>query len=142
MEIEHTFQYTPQPNETPKTVIVTGTFDNWTGTLEMTPSGKVFEKTVTIRILNEELSAVHYKFIVDGVWKFDELLPTTSDDKGNENNVVFLYVDKAAHVSAEVAAKDKPVFEQQDSLASIPDAPAEAPIKKEKGKKKRECLIL
>jgi hypothetical protein len=132
MSLEYSFVYKPT-EETPETVVVTGSFDEWAGTLVMEKNGDVFERKVTIQS-DLDCLQVQYKFIVDGAWKFDASLPTTTDEQGNENNVVFLY-----------AEEPKPL-EAQNSLATISDAPVEDKkdnVKKVvKKKKHKECLIL
>ena len=128
--LEYTFVYKPT-EETPETVLVTGSFDEWAGTLVMEKNGDVFQRKVTIPT-DLDCLQVQYKFIVDGVWKVDTSLPTTTDEQGNENNVVFLYAEEQ---------KPKPL-EAQNSLATISDAPAEDKGKKVIKKKLKSCLIL
>jgi len=69
----------PEPNE----VILTGTFDQWKGTVHMQKSAVGFEAHVLVPWGQKAL----YKFVVDGRWTLHEDQPTETDPIGNVNNV-------------------------------------------------------
>ncbi|KAF9045953.1 carbohydrate-binding module family 48 protein, partial [Hymenopellis radicata] len=77
---EITFEW---PHSEPSTVIVTGTFDQWSSSITLTKEGAGFKATT--RIPWEEKIA--YKFIVDGNWTTTPSQPTETDASGNVNNV-------------------------------------------------------
>ncbi|KAK3394888.1 hypothetical protein B0H63DRAFT_517966 [Podospora didyma] len=74
-----TFQWPHAAEE----VYVTGTFDNWSKSEQLTKVGDVFEKKVTLPETSEK---VYYKFVVDGDWITDHAAPQEKDPQGNENN--------------------------------------------------------
>lgn len=80
-------QFTFKWPKGPEAVILTGTFDDWKGTLPMVkdPSG-AFEITLPVTF-DSPSSKFYFKFIVDGQW-----LPSkdykVNIDKGVENNFI------------------------------------------------------
>ncbi|KAK4191147.1 hypothetical protein QBC35DRAFT_471217 [Podospora australis] len=66
-------------------VYVTGTFDNWSKTVQLEKVGQIFQKTVTLPNANEK---IFYKFVVDGAWTTDHAAPQEKDHEGNDNNVL------------------------------------------------------
>ncbi|KAI9328966.1 major facilitator superfamily domain-containing protein [Obelidium mucronatum] len=79
--------YTP---ETHHSVIVTGTFDNWSKSVSMTRSDELDAYVADVNIPNSQLKPgekLMYKFIVDGEWMIDSEEPIESDPSGNINNV-------------------------------------------------------
>ncbi|KAH8555489.1 hypothetical protein BGW37DRAFT_477405 [Umbelopsis sp. PMI_123] len=82
---KHTFTYTAPEA---KSVLVTGTFDNWskTQTLEYVDNG-VFSATVLIPYETPGQDIL-YKYVVDEHWLTDSKTETTTDDAGNVNNIL------------------------------------------------------
>ncbi|KAI8822701.1 uncharacterized protein EV422DRAFT_525061 [Fimicolochytrium jonesii] len=80
----HTFHY-PHPGTS---VLVTGTFDDWSSSVHLDPS----TRSATISIPREKTAdgKVVYKFVVDGVWCVDAEARVERDEMGVENNVVYL----------------------------------------------------
>ncbi|KAH6968783.1 hypothetical protein DER45DRAFT_607518 [Fusarium avenaceum] len=66
-------------------VYVTGTFDNWTKSVQLEKKGDVFSKTVDLK---EPEGKIYYKFIVDGNWIINQSAPNEPDLEGNVNNFV------------------------------------------------------
>ncbi|EPB91579.1 hypothetical protein HMPREF1544_01501 [Mucor circinelloides 1006PhL] len=67
-------------------VVLTGDFDHWKGSIEMTPVNGVFEANVD----NLDRSVdIEYKFIVDGKWCFDMKMDNVKDEAGNINNIIY-----------------------------------------------------
>lgn len=66
-------------------IIVTGSFDNWTQSLTLSPSSAGHSHTVAIPV-----EKTLFKFVVDGEWKVDESFATETDEHGNINNVLSL----------------------------------------------------
>ncbi|KII95936.1 carbohydrate-binding module family 48 protein, partial [Plicaturopsis crispa FD-325 SS-3] len=71
------------PDASPHTVIVTGTFDQWSSSIHLTKGASDFSGTAQI----PWESTVEYKFIVDGHWTTRNDQPTTTDPAGNVNNI-------------------------------------------------------
>ncbi|KAJ3488623.1 hypothetical protein NLJ89_g11596 [Agrocybe chaxingu] len=71
------------PHTEPSTVIVTGTFDQWSSSIHLTKTPTGFEGTTRIP-WNEKIK---FKFIVDGQWIVHEDQPTETDPGGFVNNV-------------------------------------------------------
>ncbi|ORX48524.1 hypothetical protein DM01DRAFT_1116726 [Hesseltinella vesiculosa] len=65
-------------------VYLTGTFDNWQRTIEMTK----LENGTFFHELSSVVLPVEYKFVVDGNWQYDVNQPIKSDNEGNVNNWV------------------------------------------------------
>lgn len=85
----------------PSEVVLTGTFDNWSGSLPLvkTSSGD-FE--ITLPLKQEDDDKVLFKFIVDGNWTTSKDYETFND-AGNENNV--LYLKNLSQVSENKSSK-------------------------------------
>lgn len=108
---KHTFTYTAPEA---KSVLVTGTFDNWskTQTLEFVNNG-VF--TATVQIPYETAGQdILYKYVVDDHWLTDSKTETTTDAEGNVNNIL--------HAPAEPELTQPSVSE-----ANVADAGPEQP---------------
>ncbi|KAF2163832.1 carbohydrate-binding module family 48 protein [Zasmidium cellare ATCC 36951] len=67
-------------------VYVTGTFDDWSKTVQLDKKDTIFEKTVNLKPTTEKIL---YKFVADGDWKHDHTGKIETDDKGNVNNVLY-----------------------------------------------------
>ncbi|KAK0386718.1 hypothetical protein NLU13_6553 [Sarocladium strictum] len=78
-------------------VYVTGTFDNWTKSVQLEKNGDVFEKTVD---LEDASSKIYYKFVVDNNWVINESSPKEPDHEGNVNN--FLTPEQIAGPAAAI----------------------------------------
>jgi len=65
-------------------VIVTGTFDNWSRSVQMAKGDRGFNSKVRIPYGQK----TDYKFIVDGRWLVNDNFPTEWDGAGNVNNYV------------------------------------------------------
>jgi hypothetical protein len=72
----------------PKEVILTGTFDNWKGTVPMKSDAKGLYKANVILPTEGD---VQFKFIVDGAWQCSSNYTTCTDGQGNLNNVKDFY---------------------------------------------------
>ncbi|KAK9108642.1 hypothetical protein Syun_024653 [Stephania yunnanensis] len=69
-------------------VFLTGSFTRWTDHVLMRPvegSSMVFQT-----VLNLAAGCHQYKFLVDGVWRFDEQNPYVTDEHGSINNIIFV----------------------------------------------------
>lgn len=67
-------------------VILTGSFDNWNQSVQMTrdqSDSRIFRATV---ILDPE-ALWRFKFVVDGVWRCSLDFDTETDSAGNVNNI-------------------------------------------------------
>lgn len=71
------------PHTEPNTVIVTGTFDQWSSSMQLTKGPTGFKGSA--KIPRDE--KIVYKFIVDEQWMVAEHEPTELDQDGNLNNV-------------------------------------------------------
>jgi hypothetical protein len=67
----------------PNAVIVTGSFDQWSSSIQMKKDANGFKGTTKIP-WGEKIA---YKFIVDGQWVVNDREPTETDNLGNVNNV-------------------------------------------------------
>ncbi|KAJ3085612.1 hypothetical protein HK102_013993 [Quaeritorhiza haematococci] len=96
-------------------VKVTGTFDNWSQSVILTPSGinggHAFAARVRIPKNNDASSStstvVLYKFVVDGVWQHDPSQPIQTDEYGNINNRVELVWSSAQETPVENSASQQ-----------------------------------
>ncbi|KAI9715194.1 MAG: hypothetical protein M1828_001020 [Chrysothrix sp. TS-e1954] len=66
-------------------VHVTGTFDNWSKSVELKKENGAFQKMVSLPSADED---VYYKFVVDDKWITDHTAPSEKDSLGNVNNVL------------------------------------------------------
>ncbi|KAH8169477.1 glycogen recognition site of AMP-activated protein kinase domain-containing protein [Sarocladium implicatum] len=78
-------------------VYVTGTFDNWTKSVQLEKKGDIFEKTVDLK---DASTKIYYKFVVDNNWVINESSPKEPDHEGNVNN--FLTPEQIAGPAAAV----------------------------------------
>ncbi|KAJ3092699.1 Inhibitor of growth protein 4, partial [Quaeritorhiza haematococci] len=72
------------PESFPQKVVVTGSFDSWSQSLEAKLDGSVFRAHIELPVGEE----IVFKFVVDGVWKVASNYETVSDESGNVNNVL------------------------------------------------------
>ncbi|KAL9080092.1 MAG: hypothetical protein Q9159_007660 [Coniocarpon cinnabarinum] len=77
----HVFTWTAPADE----VYVTGTFDDWSKSVQLAKENGVFTKQVD---LPSNAHDILYKFVVDGKWVTDSAQPTSTDHEGNENNIL------------------------------------------------------
>ena len=72
----------------PENVIITGNFDNWEKKIQMDkdPLTNIFISRILLPI-NQKIV---YKFVVDGIWQNDPMLPEEIDMQGNKNNVLIM----------------------------------------------------
>jgi len=72
----------------PENVIITGNFDNWEKKIQMDkdPLTNIFISRILLPI-NQKII---YKFVVDGIWQNDPMLPEEIDMQGNKNNVLII----------------------------------------------------
>ncbi|KAG2176170.1 hypothetical protein INT43_005403 [Umbelopsis isabellina] len=83
---QHKFTYTAPEA---KSVLVTGTFDQWSKTQTLTHvADGVFTGTLTIPY-NTPGEAIYYKYVVDEQWVTDSKTETKNDESGNLNNVIY-----------------------------------------------------
>ncbi|QHS73782.1 Crp1p [Saccharomyces paradoxus] len=86
MSSEVTFDYTFSWPAGPKDVILTGTFDDWRGTLPLVKTAKGnFEITMPVKLTNKN-DKFQFKFIVDGVWCVSDSYKKEHVSEGIENN--------------------------------------------------------
>ncbi|KAK0498438.1 hypothetical protein EDD18DRAFT_1379135 [Armillaria luteobubalina] len=71
------------PHTEPATVIVTGTFDQWSSSIRLAKDSNGFKGSTQIP-WDEKIA---YKFIVDGQWSIAPSQPTETDSSGNVNNI-------------------------------------------------------
>ncbi|KAJ3400184.1 hypothetical protein HDU80_007200 [Chytriomyces hyalinus] len=78
------------PQGSHKSVIVTGSFDNWSQSVSMVKDAANdarYLATVTLGPTFKKGDKITYKFVVDGEWRISPTQPTEHDASGNENNV-------------------------------------------------------
>lgn len=86
MSSELMFNYTFSWPAGPKDVILTGTFDDWRGTLPLVKTAKGnFEITMPVKLANKD-DTFQFKFIVDGVWCVSDSYKKEHVSEGIENN--------------------------------------------------------
>ncbi|EEB98249.1 hypothetical protein MPER_02279 [Moniliophthora perniciosa FA553] len=71
------------PHGGANTVIVTGSFDQWSSSTRLPKRGSTFKATVSVP-WNQKIV---YKFIVDGQWLVNDRESTEWDNAGNLNNI-------------------------------------------------------
>ncbi|KAK0231136.1 hypothetical protein IW262DRAFT_1454045 [Armillaria fumosa] len=71
------------PHTEPATVVVTGTFDQWSSSIRLAKDSNGFKGSTQIP-WDEKIV---YKFIVDGEWSIAPSQPTETDSSGNVNNI-------------------------------------------------------
>ncbi|KAG8964733.1 hypothetical protein FRC03_001412 [Tulasnella sp. 419] len=92
-------------------VILTGSFDNWSRSVNLTKTGNGFSGKVPLPYG----SKVSFKFIVDGNWATHAYFPTERDSLGNLNNILYTPVEppkKPEPVSAPVPKAPEVPVEQ------------------------------
>jgi len=68
-------------------VIITGDFDNWSQSLQMSPCPEAGQGVWKLKIkLDKRNKKVLFKFVVDGVWRCSLDHLTQTDKDGNVNN--------------------------------------------------------
>ncbi|KAK0490671.1 hypothetical protein IW261DRAFT_1433403 [Armillaria novae-zelandiae] len=72
-----------RPHPEPGSVIVTGTFDQWSSSIRLAKDSSGFKGSTQIP-WDEKIA---YKFIVDGEWSIAPSQPTETDSSGNVNNI-------------------------------------------------------
>eukprot|EP00833_Pecoramyces_ruminatium_P005805 jgi/Orpsp1_1/1179837/evm.model.c7180000070998.1 len=80
----------------PENVIITGNFDNWEKKIQMDkdPLTNIFISRILLPI-NQKII---YKFVVDGIWQNDPMLPEEIDMQGNKNNVLVIKPNETYHI--------------------------------------------
>jgi hypothetical protein len=73
-----------RPSNEPKSVYVTGTFDNWSKSTKLSLTGEKFKATISV-----PKEKIVFKFVVDGQWITTSLFKTEKDNMGIENNVIY-----------------------------------------------------
>ncbi|KOG99206.1 Crp1p [Saccharomyces eubayanus] len=82
------FDYTFSWPAGPKDVILTGTFDEWRGTLPLVKTARGdFEITMPVRLASKN-DKFQFKFIVDGVWCVSDSFGKEHVSEGIENNFI------------------------------------------------------
>ncbi|KAK0191297.1 hypothetical protein F5146DRAFT_594575 [Armillaria mellea] len=95
----------PHPEAT--TVIVTGTFDQWSSSIHLAKDGAGFKGSAQIP-WDEKIA---YKFIVDGEWSIAPSQPTETDSSGNVNNI---YIAPSKPLPPTTTMSEKPVDKQEE----------------------------
>lgn len=110
---QHTFSYTAP---SAKSVLVTGTFDNWSKTevLEHVADG-LFTATVQIPY-HTPGESILYKYVVDEEWLVDSKTETVKDESGIVNNIL--------HAPTQAQAA-KPTATESNVADAAPEEPKE-----------------
>lgn len=66
------------------TVVLTGTFDGWSQSIQMAKDLDIWRKT----ILLDPKQTYEFKYVVDGVWRCSMDWDTNKDTSGNINNII------------------------------------------------------
>ncbi|RXW25766.1 hypothetical protein EST38_g51 [Candolleomyces aberdarensis] len=104
------------PHREPSTVIVTGTFDHWSRSINLNRTNSGFVGSVKVPWAEK----IKYKFIVDGQWLTQAGQPTEMDPGGYINNI-YLTPPKPAAASA-----PEPVKLNNDAAHEFASAPIES----------------
>ncbi|GAB7355605.1 hypothetical protein MBLNU459_g6333t1 [Dothideomycetes sp. NU459] len=96
-------------------VFVTGTFDNWSKTVQLERHGNAFHKTVDL-----PAEKTYYKFVVDGNWTTDHTIAQETDESGNVNNVLTADDLKSAPSSHSFLSSAAPASSTSALAASQP----------------------
>ncbi|CAR21647.1 Mdg1p [Lachancea thermotolerans CBS 6340] len=94
-------EYTFRWPEGPQDVILTGDFDNWSGSLPLVKSPRG-DFAITMPIPPSSKNKFHFKFIVDGQWMVSDNYDVDHSSEGIENN--FLVVSSLPTPSSNKAA--------------------------------------
>ncbi|GAV99458.1 carbohydrate-binding module family 48 partial [Lentinula edodes] len=103
------------PHTEPNSVIVTGSFDEWSQSKRLQKGEDGFKGTAEIN-WNEKIT---YKFVVDGQWVVNNQEPTEADNSGNVNNVHTAPEKPLAPHSNGTLEEPKPASEPAADLAAI-----------------------
>jgi len=99
-------------NTSPSTVVVTGSFDEWKSTVNLTKGEDGFSADVPLNLGEKVL----YKYVVDGVWQHNPSEDSEVDLSGNTNNVF--------HVPSTAAEPFKTETEAPVAAASVVAPPS------------------
>ncbi|KAI7892885.1 uncharacterized protein EV154DRAFT_167412 [Mucor mucedo] len=75
-----------------KNVFLTGTFDDWKGSIQMTPvsSTNIHNNLFYVTVAGLDFSRdILYKFVVDGQWCYDIKRDHVTEASGNINNIIY-----------------------------------------------------
>ncbi|KAJ3015457.1 UNVERIFIED_CONTAM: hypothetical protein HDU68_012713 [Siphonaria sp. JEL0065] len=88
-------------------VIVTGTFDNWSKSVTMQRSDEIEAYVAEVHIPQSQLKQgkLMYKFVIDGEWMIDSEEPIECDPNGNVNNVFVVQLAGTLPNSKQVSKK-------------------------------------
>ncbi|KAL1923112.1 uncharacterized protein VTP21DRAFT_9488 [Calcarisporiella thermophila] len=100
------------PSSSPETVIVTGSFDNWSKSTYLTREEDRFARTIELKHAQAVDGKIHFKYIVDGEWRVDSSQPQDKDEKNNENNYL---------VVPELIENEK--MDNEEKLVPLPISP-------------------
>ncbi|KAL5527565.1 hypothetical protein ACEPAG_6366 [Sanghuangporus baumii] len=115
------------PHMDAQSVIVTGTFDNWSSSVHLQRSESGFTGSVAV----PWDAKILYKFIVNGNWVTHPSQPTETDGAGFVNNVVHTPTKPApSPIPADSAKK-----EATEPVAIVPEEPKKEVIEEEQPKK-------
>ncbi|SCU96645.1 LAME_0F16952g1_1 [Lachancea meyersii CBS 8951] len=92
---EYTFRWPQGPND----VLITGDFDNWSGSLPLVKSPRG-DFAITMPIPQTSSDKFHFKFIVDGQWQTSNEFKTETSPEGIENNCLIVSSIAAAKAAA------------------------------------------
>ncbi|ODQ65844.1 hypothetical protein NADFUDRAFT_82797 [Nadsonia fulvescens var. elongata DSM 6958] len=84
-------------------VFVTGSFDNWSKSAQLTKESGSWKAVVDLPADKKVL----YKFVVDSEWKIDADAATESDETGNLNNLITVEALAESAAAAKKRAKNK-----------------------------------
>ncbi|KAJ3014082.1 UNVERIFIED_CONTAM: hypothetical protein HDU68_000444 [Siphonaria sp. JEL0065] len=102
-------------------VFVTGEFDNWSQSIQLTKSedGSAFTASVTLAATVQPGDKIQFKFVVDGEWKTSSAFPIQNDGNGNDNNVFTvpepIIVSEIAVVAAEAPVVVAPIVQKLEA---------------------------
>ncbi|KAI8914563.1 hypothetical protein EDD86DRAFT_216724 [Gorgonomyces haynaldii] len=84
-------------------VILTGSFDNWSQSIELKKTENGFVGEITL----DHSEQILFKFIVDGQWVTSPFYPTQKDDNGNVNNYINYEVEPKPVQEKKVAVEEQ-----------------------------------
>ncbi|KAF5333716.1 hypothetical protein D9611_002252 [Ephemerocybe angulata] len=109
------------PHREPSTVLVTGTFDQWSRSVKLTKTDTGFVGSVQVPWAEK----VKYKFIVDGRWYTQAGQPTETDPGGYVNNIYF--TPPKPLILAAPPAEELNGNATHEEAAATPEEPVESP---------------
>ncbi|SCU93051.1 LAFA_0F14422g1_1 [Lachancea sp. 'fantastica'] len=112
---EYTFKWPKGPNE----VLLTGDFDNWSGSLPLVKNALQGDFAITMPISGTPEEKFRFKFIVDGDWQTSNEFPTETSRDGIVNNSVS--VAWFASQAAAAAAMSQASSEEGPKQSKIPE---------------------